>query len=113
MLSVKEETLQRYLHSLSQTPFSPIDVSQLLYSENCINERILDEMEMLEVSVENKKTTLLNTIGTLVSRDYKNLKAIASVLSKIEETKAVADTMLSECGKNDLLGLLSYVWFCV
>lgn len=103
---MKEETLQRYLNTLSQAPFSPIEVSQLLYSENCINERLLDEMEMLEVSMENKKTTLLNTIGTLVSLDYKKLKTVASVLSKIEDTKTVADTILSEFGKNNLLGLL-------
>ena len=103
---MKDETLQRYLNALSQAPFSPIEVSQLLYSENCINERVLDEMETLEVSIENKKTTLLNTIGTLVSLDHKKLRTIASVLSKIEETKTVTDTILGEFGKNNLLELL-------
>ena len=75
-------------------------MSQLLYSERCISEMTLDEIETLEVSLYNKKTSLLNSICTAVSSDHRKLKVLAIVLSKFEETSTLGNQILSAYGKN-------------
>ena len=95
--------LQHYYTALSQSLIYPVDVSQLLYSERCISERTLDEIETFESSADNKKTTLLTAIRTAVFSDHKNLKTFATVLSKYEETRALANKLFSEYGKYSML----------
>ena len=59
-------------------------VAQYLFSERCINETRLDEIETLETSLEEKKTNLLSAIHTTVSSDYNMLKVLAKALSTFE-----------------------------
>ena len=92
--------LQCHIDTLSQCLIDPVKVSQLLFSERCINEETLDKMEKLEGSLDEKKTTLLSAIHTAISSDCKKLKVLATVLSKFEETKMLSKNIISECGKN-------------
>ena len=80
----------------AQVLIYPVQMSQLLYSEKCISEVILDEVENLEVSVDNKRTTLLSAMRTAVSSEYKNIKMLAKVLFKFEETRELADKLLKQ-----------------
>ena len=89
---------QCYADTLSQSLINPVKVSQLLFSERCINEAVLDKMETLEGSFDEKKTTLLSAIHTSVSLDHKKLKVLATVLSKFEETKLLSKRIISEYG---------------
>ena len=84
------------MQSGAQVLIYPVQMSQLLYSERCISEVILDEVETLEVSVDNKRTTLLSAIRTAVSSDHKNINVLAKVLSKFEETRELADKLLKQ-----------------
>ena len=95
--------LQHYYTALSQSLIYPVDVSQLLYSERCISKRTLDEIETLDYLAENKKTILLTAIHTAVSSHHKNLKTFATVLSKYEETKALANKLFRKYGKYYIL----------
>ena len=92
--------LQCHTGTLSRSLINPVKVSQFLFSERCINEEIIDKMETLEGSLDEKKTTLLSAIHTAVSSDHKNLKVLATVLSKFEETKILSERIISEYGKN-------------
>ena len=92
---------------------SPVQVSQLLYSKGCISEGTLDEMERIDQSrsLDDKKTILLTTIQETVSIDYRKLKDIATVLSDVEETRDIANRIMTEYdGKimNIVLLLLVY-----
>ena len=91
--------LQHYYTALSQALIYPVQVSQLLYSERCISETTLDEVETLESSLNDKKTTLLTAISTAVSSDHRKLNVLAMTLSKFEEMSPIAHKLLSECGK--------------
>ena len=96
---MKEDTLQSFIiREMSQSQVNPVKVSQLLFSERCISEETLDEMETLKGSVDEKKTTLLSAIHT-ISSDHKQLKVLATVLSKFEETKILSERIISEYGK--------------
>ena len=106
MLEVSNDAstiLQHYYTALSQSLIYPVDVSQLLYSERCISERTLDEIEALESSADNKKTILLTAIHTAVSLDHLKLKMLATVLSKFDKTRALANKLFSEYGKYSIL----------
>ena len=92
--------LQHYYTALTQSLIYPVKVSQLLYSERCISEITLDEVETLENSVDIKKTTLLTAIHTAVSLDHLKLKVFATVLSKFEEMRSLGSKLLSTFGKN-------------
>ena len=82
--------------TLSQSLINPVKVSQLLFSERCINEETLDKMETLEGILDEKKTTLLSAMHSAVSLDHKKLKVLATVLSKFEETKILSETIINE-----------------
>ena len=84
------------MQSAAQVLIYPVQMSQLLYSERCITEAILDEVETLEVSVDNKRTNLLSAVRTAASSDHKNIKVLAKVLSKFEETRELADKLLNQ-----------------
>ena len=87
------------MQSAAQVLIYPVQMSQLLYSERCISEVILDETEKLEVSVDNKRTTLLSAVRIAVSSDHKNIKVLANVLSKFQETRELADKLLNQYSK--------------
>ena len=87
------------MQSAAQVLIYPVQMSQLLYSERCISEVILDEVETVEVSVDNKRITLLSAVRIAVSSDHKNIKVLAKVLSKFEETKELADKLLNHYSK--------------
>ena len=91
--------LQRHIDTLSQSLINPVKVSQFLFSERCISEETLDEMETSEESLDYKKTTLLSAIHTAISSDHKKLKVLATVLSKFEETQSLSERIISEYGK--------------
>ena len=90
--------------TLSQCLINPVKVSQLLFSERCISEETLDEMETLEIEdiLDKKKTTLLSAIHTAISSDHKKLKMLATVLSKFEETKMLSQRIVKEYGKSTI-----------
>ena len=91
--------LQTSIDTLSQCLINPVKVSQFLFSEKYISEETLDEMETLEGSLDEKKTTLLFAIYTAISSDHKKLKVLATVLSKFEETKMLSERIISEYGE--------------
>ena len=93
---MKEHTLQSFIGEMSQCLINPVKVSQLLFSEKCISEETLDKMESLQGSPDEKKTTLLSAIHTVISSDHKKLKALATVLSKFEETKILSEKIINE-----------------
>ena len=93
--------LQNYHTALSQALINPVQASQLLYSKGCINEKTLDEIETLESSHEDQKATLLTAISKLVSSDGKNLKVLTTALSKLKETRELAEKLLTEYGKHN------------
>ena len=96
---MKEDTLQSFIGEMSQCLINPIKVSQLLFSERCINEETLDKMESLQGSSDDKKTTLLSAIHTAVSSDYEKLKVLATILSKFKETKYLSQRITTEYGE--------------
>ncbi|XP_019860273.1 PREDICTED: uncharacterized protein LOC109588559 isoform X2 [Amphimedon queenslandica] len=89
--------LQSNIQSLNEALVSPVQVSQLLYCKGCISEATLDEMERIDQSrsLDDKKTTLLTAIQETVSSDYRKLKDIATVLSDVEETRDIANEIMS------------------
>ena len=92
-----KEALQNYVTEMSQCLINPVIVSQFLFSEGCISEITLDKMETLEATLDEKKTTLLSDINTAISSsDHKNLKALATVLSKLEKTKHLPERVISK-----------------
>ena len=91
--------LQIYIDELSKCHIDPVKVSQFLYSEKCITEATLDKIETLKDTLDEKKRTLLSAIQTAVSSDVKKVYALATVLSKFEETKFLSDQIISEHGK--------------
>ena len=94
---MKEEQLFTMLsHHLSNSLYP---VSQVLFSERCINEPTLDEMETLETSLEEKKMILLSAIRTEISSNHKKFNVLATALSKNEETKYLSERIISEFGK--------------
>ena len=93
-------TLLTYTDTLSQCLINPVKVSQLLFSERCISEATLDEMETLEGVLDEKKTTLLSAIHTAVSSDHKKLKLLATVLSKFKETTLLSEKIINEYGES-------------
>ena len=93
-------TVLTYTDALSQCLINPVKVSQLLFSERCISEATLDEMETLEGVLDEKKTTLLSAIHTAISSDHKKLKLLASVLSKFKETTLLSEKIMSEYGES-------------
>ena len=97
---MKEDTLQSFIiREMSQCLINPVKVSQLLFSERCISEETLDKMETLKGSVDEKKMTLLSAIHT-ISSDHKQLKVLATILSKFEETRLLSEKIISEYGKH-------------
>lgn len=80
----------------------PVEIAQLLYSERCISEVTLDEVERLDESLENKMTTLLSAIHTAVSFDHQNIKVFGTVLSKFEEMRSLGNEVLTLYGKNKI-----------
>ena len=95
--------LWRHADTLLQSLFNPVKVSQLLFSENCISEVTLDGMETMKGILDEKKTTLLSAIHTAVSSNHKNLKVLATVLSKFEETKILSETIINEYCERKIL----------
>ena len=93
--------LQRNIQSLNKALVSPVQVSQLLYCKRCISEATLDEMERIDQSrsLDYKKTTLLIAMQETVSSDYRKLKDIATVLSDVEQTRDIANGIMTKYGK--------------
>ena len=89
--------------TLSQSMINPVKVSQLLFSEKYITEETLDKMETMEGILDEKKTTLLSAIHIAISSDHKNLKVLATVLSKFEETKVLSEIIISEYSERSLI----------
>ena len=103
------ESLKKYKPSLRQAPFNPIKVSQLLYSERCIDKTILDRVEALEGSLYDKRTLVLEA----VSADYKKFKVLLTVLSKFNETRRLAESLLSDHGELSTFSLLNFTIHCM
>ena len=97
---IESSTIPRiYIDKLSKCHIDPVKVSQFLYSERCVSEVTLDEIETLKGTLDEKKTTLLSAIHTATSSDHKKLKTLATVLSKFKETKMLSQRIISEYGK--------------
>ena len=91
-----KEALQMYFNELSETLMHPLEVAKLLCDEKCISEAELNEIKRLEGSFLERNTALLSIIRTAVSLDHTKLKQLASVLSKFEETKMLAERINSD-----------------
>ena len=87
---------------LRQALINPVKVSQLLYSERCIDEAALDKAEALEGSLCDKRTLVLEA----VSADHKKFKVLLTVLSKFDETRGLAESILSDRGEFSTFSLL-------
>ena len=98
--SLVKKALHCYSTTLSQLQINPVKVSQLLFSERFISETLLDEMETLEGSLDEKKTTLLSAIHTAVSSDHTKLKVLATVLSTFHEAHVLSERISDEYGEN-------------
>ena len=94
--SILQHCHSSFVQSLTSSSLV-ISISQLLYAEECINERALDEIESPEISLDDKKASLLAATYTTVSVDYRKLNVVATVLSKFGETKFIASTINSTC----------------
>ena len=107
---MKEDTFQSFIGEMSQSLINPVKVSQLLFSERCISEETLDEMEKLEFegALDEKKTTLLSAIHSAVSSDHKKLKVLVTVLSKFDEMKLLSERIISEYGERSINNLQSF-----
>ena len=92
--------LHHYHTVLSQALIYPVQVSQMLYSERCISEITLDGIEPLEVSLNNKKTTLMTAMSASVISDHQNLRVLATVFFKFEEMRSLASKILCAYSKN-------------
>ena len=106
--------LQMNIQSLNEALVSPVQVSQLLYCKRCISEATLDEMERIDESrsLDDKKTTLLTALKETVSSDYRKLKDIATVLSDVDQTRDIANEMMTEYGKAlNILDLSVYEYY--
>ena len=92
--------LQRNIQSLNEALVSPVQVSQLLYCKRCISEATLNEMERIDESrsLDDRKTTLLTGMQETVTSDYRKLKDIATVLSDVEQTRDIANEMMTKYG---------------
>ena len=99
---MKEKAIQSFIGEMSQSLINPVQVSQLLFSERCISEEILDKIETLKGTLDEKKTTLLSAIHTAISSDHKKLKVLATVLSKFEEMKTLSERIISEYGERTI-----------
>ena len=95
--------------SLRKAPFNPVKVSQLLYSERCIDKTILDKAEALEGSLYDKRTLVLEA----VSEDHKKFKVLVTVLSKFDETRGLAESILSDHGELSTFSLLNFTINCI
>ena len=96
--------VQVYLSPQSLT--HPVKIAQLLFSERCVSEQVLDSIEIPEGSLEVKQTVLFSAICTAVSSDYQNLKVLGNILSNIEETRTIASSILHEYGKTHFVYFL-------
>ena len=74
-------------------------MTQMFFSYKCISETTLDEVEILENSLDAKKRKLLSVISGVVSLDHKILKVLATVLSKFEETRILSHKIYNEYSK--------------
>ena len=90
-----EEVHGKYHQALSK---ALVKASQLLYSEKCIEEEALDEMETLDGETKDKKTTLLTAIHKSLSSNCEKLGVIVSIMSKFEETKFLAENLTAQYG---------------
>ena len=96
--SILQHCRSSFVHSLTSSSLV-ISISQLLYAEECINERALDEIESPETSLDDKQKVLLAAIETAVFIDYRKLNVVATVLSKFGETKSIANSIRSNWSK--------------
>ena len=81
----------------------PMKVAHFLYSEICISKRALDEMVTLQSPLDEKKTSLLTSLCTKISSDFKKFKKVAAVLSKFKKTKDLSEKMINIYGMITLL----------
>ena len=88
-----------YFNELSETLMHPLEMAKLLCDEKCISEAELNEIKRQEGSFLERNTALLSTIRTAISLDHTKLKGLASVLSKFEETKMLAERIISDNSK--------------
>ena len=103
LVAAIEEAVEIIFTTDSLNLILPVKVAQLLYSEICINETVLDEIETLESPLDEKKTSLLTAIQTAVSSDYKKVKIVAAVLSKFEKTNDLSDRIINIYGMMPVL----------
>ena len=97
--SILQHCHSSFVQSLTSSSLV-ISISQLLYAEECINEKTLDELESPKMSLDDKKASLLTAVCTTVSSvDYRKLNVIATVLSKFGETKLIANSISSNWSK--------------
>ena len=92
-----KEALGRYHQALSE---ALVKASQLLYSQKCIEEDTLDEMETLNGETKDKKTILLAAIHKSLVSNCEKLGVITSVMTKFKETKFLAENLTAQYGKN-------------
>ena len=100
--SILQHCHSSFVQSLTSSSLV-ISISQLLYAEECISERALDEIESPEISPDDKKASLLAAVYETVSVDYRKLNVLATVLSKFGKTKSIANSITSHWSKSLLI----------
>ena len=68
----------------------------MLYSKRCVDESVLDEVESVDTSLEDKKRAVMVAIEKAVSDDRRKLHELATVLDQFKETKSVANSIISD-----------------
>lgn len=92
---------QSHYVALKEMLTDPIKASQVLFSRRIIEEVTLDHMESVsdEMTLDDKKNTLLATIQEIVSNNYKKLKEFGEFLvSQRKELKDIGEKLLTEYG---------------
>jgi hypothetical protein len=97
---------EQHHSSLLQSMTSPSVVATIcreLYSKRCVDESTLKEFELINTSLEDKIKSLLDSLRSMISIDYRNLVEIATVLSQFKETKSTAKNIINDCDQTSFI----------
>ena len=92
---------QSHFAAMLEVLKNPIQLSQVMYSKRIISETTLDIMEgpiSDEMTLDDKRRSLLATIEEDVSNDYRKLKEFGEFLTSSNKLKEMGEKLLKEYG---------------
>ena len=92
---------QSHFAAMLEVLKNPIQLSQVMYSKRIISETTLNIMEgpiSDEMTLDDKRRSLLATIEEDVSNDYRKLKEFGKFLTSSNEFKKMGEKLLKEYG---------------